>query len=318
MSLAESNATHATHFATRSRMQHVRITKEIHESWQRPNFQRPLKVNQHVLDYLAKIKANGRTLPGVLTLGLFEGQLYLVDGQHRIEAFKMSELPEIWADVRVVEYDSQADMADAWYAMNSQLVPVRPDDKLRAAEESTPALAFIRARCPFVGYENIRRGAYNPILSMSQLLRSWYSANQETPGATSRSVSTILEQLTMDDAVRIVDVLDQFHQAWGRGAESHRLWNALNLTMCMWIYLRCVAAPASKTARSAILTREQFVRCLMALSADGDYNDWLFGRTAKERDRSPCYGRIKKLFTARLAADTGRKVNMPYPPWAKV
>ena len=50
-----------------------------------------------------------------------------------------------------------AEMGDAFVALNSRLVNMRPDDILRGLEGSIPALQEIRASCPFVGYDQIRQ-----------------------------------------------------------------------------------------------------------------------------------------------------------------
>lgn len=54
---------------------------------------------------------------------------------------------------------------------------------------------------------------------------------------------------------------------------------------------------------------------LMSLGADASYCDWLLGRHMGERDRSPCYDRMKNIFVRRVHDDTGKKIMMPSPPW---
>jgi hypothetical protein len=54
----------------------------------------------------------------------------------------------------------------------------------------------------------------------------------------------------------------------------------------------------------------------MSISADSTYVDWLLGRHIGERDRSPCYRRIKDIFAARLEAIQGKKPLLPQPSWA--
>lgn len=58
-------------------------------------------------------------------------------------------------------------------------------------------------------------------------------------------------------------------------------------------------------------------KCLMSVSADSDYLAWLPGRNLSERDRSPCYSRLKVIFSRRLTEDNGGKKQMlPAPAWA--
>jgi len=54
----------------------------------------------------------------------------------------------------------------------------------------------------------------------------------------------------------------------------------------------------------------------MSLSADESYLDWLVGRQLRDRDRSPCYGRIRSSFAARFHSETGKKATFPSPAWA--
>jgi len=63
------------------------------------------------------------------------------------------------------------------------------------------------------------------------------------------------------------------------------------------------------------LTKEQFTKCLMSVSANSLYNDWLLGRRLCDRDRAPAYQRIRAAFVDRIRADTGKKASMPAPAW---
>jgi len=69
-------------------------------------------------------------------------------------------------------------------------------------------------------------------------------------------------------------------------------------------------------ARSIILDEGQFRKCLMSLSANREYVDWLAGRLLNDRDRGPCLSRMKAIFVKRLNAENvGRKVVLPQPAW---
>lgn len=68
--------------AVRSQMDTIEITQPLADSWLLPPFQRPLKVNQKVLD-LAELLNQTGVMPGVITLGHIGKDVYLVDGQHR-------------------------------------------------------------------------------------------------------------------------------------------------------------------------------------------------------------------------------------------
>ncbi len=133
--------------SVRSAMETLLFTRGEVDAWRVPDFQRPIRVNAKVLALVEELKRNGGIIPGILTLGKISGDktIYIVDGQHRAEAFKISELGECIADVRIVTFESFADMANEFVELNSRLVNMRPDDILRSLAQSMPALQ--RPRC---------------------------------------------------------------------------------------------------------------------------------------------------------------------------
>jgi len=309
----------------RSTMETVIISVDQVNQWRIPPFQRPVRINSKVEAIAEEMKNGGVEITGVITLGKIEKDqsLYIVDGQHRIEAFRISGMPEIIADLRVVQFQNMAEMSDEFVRLNSALVRMRPDDILRGLEASTPFLAKIRKECPFVGYDNIRRSSSSsPTLGMSQVVRNWAGSITETPtpnmpgGGSVANAALHLDASSVDELIRFLNIA---HSAWGRDPEYFRLWGQLNLTICMWLWRRLVTnVSRSGTTRYIALTSSQFKQCLMALSANHDYLDWLPGRNLSDRDRSPCYVRIKNIFTRRLGEETRdkKKVLLPLPAWA--
>lgn len=298
---------------TRTTVDTILITPELVKKWLNPPFQRPLRINEKVRALATTVTEAGGVIPGVITLGVMNGETYLLDGQHRREAFLLSECAEGYTDIRRHYFESIAEMGEEFVNLNSQLVRMRPDDMLRGLEGSYPAIGALRKACPFVGYDQIRRGAGSPILSMSAVLRCWTGATADVPKGTSESASHLGQSLTGDVAKECAEFLTLAEKAWGRDPEYHRLWGGLNLTLCMWFYRRTVLSAYS--AKSARLTREQFGRCLMSLSANSAYLEWLTGRMLSDRDRSPGYGRIKIIFVKRLFEDMGKKAILPAPAW---
>lgn len=303
-----------------SRMETIIITQSMVGAWKIPPFQRPLRINEKVRSVTEQIK-HSETIEGVVTLGKLRSDPshYIVDGQHRIEAFKLSEMAEAFADVRVVSFISMSDMADEFVRLNSSIAKMRPDDILRGLEESTPALKAIRKSCEFVGYDQIRRGKASPVLSMSALLRCWGAAGYETPAASSSGLSAtgLAQAIDQTSLQNLIAFLAVAHSAWGRDPEYHRLWGNLNLALCMWLWNRLVIdRDRIGSKRYVVLTIPEFKRCLMSLSAERDYLDWLQGRNLNDRDRSPCYSRIKSIFSRRISADSSKKVSLPSPAWA--
>lgn len=302
------------HKITGSKNDTVELTQGVVEQWKAPPFQRPLTVNAKVLACVGEIKTNGGVIPGTLTLGVLDRQVYLLDGQHRVHAWKLSELTVGYADVRYLYVDSMAEMAAEFDKLNSRLVNMRPDDHLRALDESNVHLQHIRRRCPFVGFSFIRRGKSSPIVSMSMLLRCWAISEPETPAGSCGSAVALAAVMTEENAEQLVAFLTVAYAAWKRDEEYLLLWRTLNLTLCMWLYRRTVIHAYSPN--STRFTKEQFQKSLLALSADSGYLDYLVGRNLGDRDRSPTFGRIKAIITTRMEQETGAKIRLPQPAWA--
>ncbi len=298
---------------TRTVLDTIEISPEIVEDWQIPPFQRPLKVNDKVMALAGTIKRDDGIIPGVITIGVLDKVKYVLDGQHRRQAYLLSGCESGYVDIRVHYFDSMAEMGEEFVNLNSQLVKMRPDDILRGLEGVIGALSKIRKRCTFVGYDMIRRSEKSPIVGMSQLLRCWDSASHDCPSSRASSAQKLALAMTDQETDLLIGFMDLAFQAWGRDASYARLWGSLNLSLCMWLYRRLVVTQyGPKTPR---LTNDLFKKCLMSLSADCDHQDWLVGRQLSERDRSPCYSRIKQVFSKRIAIETGSQPKLPAPEW---
>lgn len=308
----------------KSRMDTVEVDMRTLGGWKIPPFQRQLRVNEKVREIAGIIRSDGGVIPGIITIGVIKAGRdtgeYVVDGQHRIEAFRLSECREAIADVRYVEFDSMADMGNEFVNLNSSLVRMRPDDVLRGLEESTPALRMIRDRCPFVGYDMIRRGPTSAMLSMSTALRLWEGSGAPTPVAVSKSAVNLAVELSDESVAKMTVFLGLVYEAWGMDEGAKRLWSSVNLSLCMWLWRRLVDDTQRGTNRYVVLRNEQFKRCMFSLAADASYNDWLLGRALGDRDRPPAYARIKQILIRRLNEDKfgqGKKITFPSPTWAK-
>src|SRR5262245_12304817 len=145
--------------AARSSMETLIISVDQMNEWQIPPCQRPKRINSKVEILATEIKRD-ETIPGIITLGRIgkSSTLYIVDGQHRLEAFKLSGLTEAIADIRIIHCDSMAELAQEFVQLNSSLVRMRPDDVLRGLEPLSRAMQRIRAECGYVGYGQLRRG----------------------------------------------------------------------------------------------------------------------------------------------------------------
>ncbi len=301
---------------TRSTVDTVELNAKRVASWKVPPFQRELKINKKVEEVAKQIEADGGVLPGIITLGVLDGDVYMVDGQHRIAAFTTSGCEVGYADARTVFFENMADMAAEFEQLNSQLVTLRPDDKLRALEHSIEALQVIRKKCTYVGYGQVRRNGKSAVLSMSTLVRVWAGSKAETPVSTI-GATTAAKAMTTADALAAAEFFGLCYTSWQRDKEFARLWSGLNLMILAWMYRRMVLGEhgSSGLRRYNRLSPDQFRRGLTSLSAEASYLEYLVGRHATDRDRTPTYNRICSLFRRRLAAEV-TKLQFPAPAWS--
>lgn len=303
------------HSSTHTKSDTIEVNQTVISGWKAPPFQRPLRVNERVRQLVETIKKDDGVIPGVITLGVLGKDTYLLDGQHRTHAFLLSECPSGYVDIRIHHFEDMGEMGEEFVNLNSRLVAFRPDDILRGLEESMPTLRLIRQKCPFVGYDMIRRSERAPIVSMATLLRCWCGSSSETPIAGGASTLQLTQSITQDETENLVSALLVIEKAWGRDHEYARLWSALNLTICFWVWRRTVVTQYSPNTLR--LTKDMFGKCMMSLSASSAYIDWLLGRHLSERDRSPAYAKIKTIIAKRVEAETGKKPRLPQPAWAK-
>jgi len=307
----------------RSRMETLLLNEEIFNRWLAPPFQRELKVTQRVREAACEIEHNGGVIPGIITLGHLKSEpvrVYLLDGQHRIAAAHITKLKEFIGDVRVCEFDSMAEMGEEFVRLNSKLRTMVPDDILRALEGSSAPLRALHSRCEFIGYSNVRRGdKATTLLSMSCTLRCWVGSKKDTPQISgSGSVIDIVDTLTMADMEELSVFLLAAKSAWGNDVAYFRLWGNLNLAMCMWLWRQIVLSPKQAQQRRVTLSPDQFQKCMMSVSANSQYLDWLVGRSLSERDRNPCYNKLKAIFATRIReiSRSNTTPKFPQPSWA--
>lgn len=291
------------------------------EAWKLPPFQRPLTMNSKVMDFSEGLKTNGGFVSGVVTLGQLPGDpsLYKVDGNHRCEAAKLSGLTEFFIEVRIMQFDTMEEMAKEYERLNQPLVRMKPDDLLRAREQYCSEMRLLRQQCPYIGYDNVRRASTaSPLVSMSAVLRCWFGSAGETPtmGGTGKAGAALADSLTGEEVANLSAFLNLAHSAWGNDPENYRLWANLNLTVTMWLFRQIVLKAPTGNKRYIKLTLAQFRLGLLAMCADGNYCDWLYGRNMTDRDRSPCYTKLRTIFSKRLAQEfNGKLPKLPQPSW---
>lgn len=294
----------------------VLLTPAMRASWRKPPFQRETRETPKVLAVAHYIKEHEVIPGGPITLGrLADGpsdRWYVLDGAHRLAAFKIANRPEVLCEVRRVVVASMREMAEQFIMMNSRLVNMRPDDILRGYEETNKSLRDLRKRFSFIGYDQIRRRTDSPIVGMATLLRSWRNSANDTPRSTGVSASQLGETFGPEDAEQLAAFVTEAQAAWKRDPEYLRLWNAVNLIMCMWLWRRLVVDQERGVKRYVALTPAKFRACLYAIARNADYLDWLKGRARlSEHERSPCYRRLARIFRDELGGST----KMPQPEW---
>ena len=278
---------------TETKVETIVFTRAEAEAWEVPPFQRPITVNQKVRDLAEELIRNGGIIPDVLTFGVLDRRTYLIDELQKRNAFMLANLAEGYADTRTIYVDSMAELGRTFVRLNSHLVAMKPDDNLRGLEASLPVLAYIRKQCPFVGYGTVNRGKSQVVTSMSVVLRAWAISAPDVPGAT-HAVLTVAESLTEEDGRQLAKFLQAAYNAWGKEIEYGRFWTAINLTLNMWMYRRIVLTAYS--AKTQKIDDAQFTKCLMTLSADPHYGDWLLGRKLGQIDRGPCLSKIRDIY----------------------
>jgi hypothetical protein len=299
-------------------MDTMELTPKGVRAWKRPPFQRELRINDKVKKLVDNLIADGGVVPGIITLGHMDGDIYLVDGQHRAEAFLLSELQVGYADVRICEFETMAEMSEQFVQLNSALVRMRTDDIIRGLEAINPLIASIRRKCPFIGYDGVRGAQARVLVSMAVAIRTWFGSTL-TPTNGPASTDAV-KMLTEESVAALCKFMNVCFEAWGRDREHFRLWSTLNLGILMWLWRRIVLGEGSVpkgARRSVVLEGGDFQRCLMGLAADPKYTDWLVGRSMCERDRSPCYARIREIFGRRLAIDGHKTAKFPQEDWSK-
>lgn len=305
--------------ADRTVVKKIVMTRAMVKEWKAPPFQRPLSHNKR-LEEFSKQLVTDATIDAPIHLGFWEGETYIIDGQHRTEGFLASGLARVRGFVTIKDYPAgdvgRREMAEDYIRLSRDIVKLRPDDTLRALESTNQYLKVIRNSCPFIGYDQIRRNTTSSaVLSMNVVVRAWHGSANEIPSTPKHSAYDNARHLTVEDCNHLEQFLMLAFEAWGREFCNRRLWSALNLTLCMWLYRRVVMPATRSLSRCTRLTPKQFLSGLRGLSGSSNYVDWLTGRSLHERERSPAYGRLRSIFVTVLNEEMKQRVLMPSPTW---
>jgi hypothetical protein len=304
------------------------VTPTDVNAWKDPPFQRALRANRKIKELIEYMKKEAEAdrfgaciIPGIVTLGVLSTEpkdLYLLDGCHRRSAFLASGVKRGCVDIRMLFCENMGEMGVEYSNLNQPLVRHKPDDILRGFEWLYPSLKLVRDHCRFIGYDNIRQGPNSPTLAMTQAIKVWKGSAKNTPVRESGNSSHIGQLLESDpdDRDRMIEFYSLCFEAWG-GDEPYRpMWHELNLILCAWLYRQQVISVDSPKAKVTKLDKDLFRKCLMSLSANTNYIDWVRGRYNRAQDRGPAYRRIKDTFVSRCREEIGKKVTVAQPGWA--
>ena len=270
-----------------------------------PDIQRGLTINA-IVRVVAKKIAEEKRIPDRMLIGVLNGVMYLLDGQHRREGHRMAVEEygcptTVVGEIRWVFCETRAELAMHFELAQRSIVKMRPDDGLRALEHFTPVLQQIRKACPFVGYTRIQRGGpASSAISMANLLRCWAGSGRETPVSSIGAARDVANSLSSKDATDCSTFANLAYRAWDNNIENGSLWGALNLTLCMWLYRQMVLAPAEDVTR---ITPDQFRRFLIHLTRSVDYIDGIKGMVLSGRNRGLVMGKLEKALSAFLKSE---------------
>jgi len=276
--------------------------------WASPPFQRPVVEGRANLREVARIIRDTGEVPGVVTLGELDGVLYLIDGQHRRRATEMSERTEVMVYLVILKCLTMEEMSRRFLALNSSIVPIKVDDRLRSAEITNPNLRMIRDLCGFVGY---RKSAHH-VVTMSVVLRSFLASCRDTPGPLTGVLSS--DRITLAEAEELAAALAVLYKSWGNTAGQESLWGGLNLSVCLWLYRRVVFEAA--TTRNTTVTPDEFSVAMVGLT-DRVYLEWLRGKSTGPMFFPGTYDRIKSCLVAWLRSEGRTRIRLPSPSFAR-
>lgn len=303
------------------------FTPERLDEWNRPEFQRPLLINQDVQGMARKMmleaaadKEGMCSIPGIILFGRFLGDDYLLDGQHRIfGAFALAcgkralegtteflteggVRPKMaLASTETRHYNSLSEMAQAFVNAQKKLVALKADDSLRALEYTNTYLRDLREACPFIGYEKNKNTKDRIMISMSAAIRTWFGSGA-TP-ATGPECSRAASYLDETETARLISFFIACERAGWVDSMWPNLWGTLNIGLNMWLWRKLVLGKENKFRGGGdfmALTVQQYAECMKGLKTP-EYAKFLKSRALRFQDRLITYEYIQDLFMPELA-----------------
>lgn len=289
----------------------ILATREMLENWKTPPGQRPLVITKKVKAWVPKIQESGE-VPGRLLVCILHGMKYIVNGHHRRWCALQTTRDEFVVTLDTETVTSEAELGRKAVGVNLPIAPPqKADDHLRHLEQSYPILQKIRRECPFIGYG---KSGGNTVMSVNAAILSWITSGTDSATVMKTTVINVLDDISMEEISLMVHFFKTVYESWGKDSQYAKVWSKLNVTMMAWMWRNTVLSQAGP--RVTRLTPEQFCTGAMALTSDPHYLPWLIGRQLSERDKGPCYNKVKAIMVKRLTEVLHKKVILPSPPFA--
>ena len=298
------------------------LTREEVESWRKPAFQREVSCTHAFYELVEQINERG-FIASALTLGVWGGAFYKVDGNHRIMAFLASDRKEILAPVIIRQYADGGvgfiRMCEDFIEISKHIKTPTADNLLKALEGVERHVKLIRKSCPFIGYAHLWKNSSAPVVNMSRVIRSLIISKQEMPGSgfTGGSAVELAKALTPEETHCLISFMRAAFKAWGRDKEFRPMWNALNLTICLWFFRR-MSKGELFCGRGTPISVAHFSQCLLALSLNPRYLTLISQKGRRihaPETRNPICRELMKTFEQKLDAEGLTDVPLPKPNW---
>ena len=220
----------------------VLLTIDDLEYLMKPPCQRFVSKTKRVERLTEEMLKTGRLGVGILlVMGLPNGEVHLVDGNHRIEAFRNSGLKSIIVSVQTKSAKTYKDIAEEYIRCQCSLKTSTVDDKLKGIAVGHPPLQKIAQFCTFVTYKRASTRS-DCLISMSDVVHCWFDASTNPPTRYSGDKGIPIEEcaklITDKDAACIIEWLLVCQISLG--TVNRVLWAPLNMTLCLWLYKQMV------------------------------------------------------------------------------
>lgn len=319
------------------------VTRQQLENWIEPDFQRRTYKNKNTealtamfnarLDAGLKVKIPSTISFGRLKSGseryngrLYSDQeLYTTDGLQRRGSALASRANEFSVCIRVEFFEQMNKMSEAFWHLNTNLVTMRPDDKLKAMSIEIPVVkALMTCRPGLIAFLGGKGGSKGRVMSCAKVLSNWYLSGRETPTNSAPAVTDIATEFPHDEIGPLTRFVMMADDAWEYNYQNNsRLRGQACMVICMWMYRHLVLNPVNPQKRHVRLEEKDFFKMLECLNVP-KFATWV--GTSMDKDRHKAFSLIKEHFRVHLNEENAKRVkeglkklttNLPDPAWGK-